>query len=445
MKELNVDFVIRYEHKVRELESIMLIKMELERRGYSVALTANYDYFNDKRRINPHVVISPALYNDNQFLVDFLRYGFKKKFANLLWEQLMGIREEEDPNGEHNIYGIGQRIVAFCWGENTRNRLIKTGLNERCAKVVGQINTDYLRKPLSNMLYSKKELGVYFNLDANNRWNLFISSFAYCELDDIQRESIKSVYGEKYLNEFTELSNLSRTQILTWIEEACIQYPNDIFIYRPHPDEARKSLLLKELENKYSNFKVIADYSIKHWINASDKVYNWYSTGIVDAYFLEKPIRLLRPCLISEQYDYRIFFNHAKITNREEFLNDYYSLQKESNVDKHLIKEYFYNSDRLVYLAICDILEEIYNSNKYDINYSIIEYIKFGVLYFKRKVIDSLYYFEPVMRKLNIFKSVLMRRDRLKKDLMASYNKNVASVDEILELENKISSYINVS
>ena len=43
-----VDIVIRYEHKVRELESIMLLKIEMERRGYSVAFVANYDYKNKK-------------------------------------------------------------------------------------------------------------------------------------------------------------------------------------------------------------------------------------------------------------------------------------------------------------------------------------------------------------------------------------------------------------
>ena len=44
MKTKKVDFLIRYEHKVRDLESIMLIRTELERRGYSVAFICNYEY-----------------------------------------------------------------------------------------------------------------------------------------------------------------------------------------------------------------------------------------------------------------------------------------------------------------------------------------------------------------------------------------------------------------
>ena len=34
-----VDFLIRFEHKIRELESVMLLK--LERRGYTVELVCN--------------------------------------------------------------------------------------------------------------------------------------------------------------------------------------------------------------------------------------------------------------------------------------------------------------------------------------------------------------------------------------------------------------------
>ena len=35
---MGLDFLILYEHVVREYESILLLKLELERRGYSVAI-----------------------------------------------------------------------------------------------------------------------------------------------------------------------------------------------------------------------------------------------------------------------------------------------------------------------------------------------------------------------------------------------------------------------
>ncbi len=36
---MGLDFLILYEHVVREYESLLLLKAELERRGYSVATT----------------------------------------------------------------------------------------------------------------------------------------------------------------------------------------------------------------------------------------------------------------------------------------------------------------------------------------------------------------------------------------------------------------------
>ena len=35
---MSLDFLILYEHVVREYESLLLLKLELERRGYSVAI-----------------------------------------------------------------------------------------------------------------------------------------------------------------------------------------------------------------------------------------------------------------------------------------------------------------------------------------------------------------------------------------------------------------------
>ena len=61
MGKVKVDFLFRYEHKVRELETIMLLKLELERRGYSVAFVGNYDY-KQKDNYQPKVLISPAIY-----------------------------------------------------------------------------------------------------------------------------------------------------------------------------------------------------------------------------------------------------------------------------------------------------------------------------------------------------------------------------------------------
>lgn len=439
-----VDIVIRYEHKVRELESIMLLKIEMERRGYTVEFTANYDFFQDERSINPRLIVSPAIYNDGQLNFDLSRYGLKKKIVNLLAEQLMGIKEEEDPDGYHNVTGTAQRIVTFCWGENTKRRLVAAGLEEDKALVVGQLSTDMLHGPLAKTLKNKIELSKLYGIDENKRWNLFISSFAYCELDDFQRVNIRNIYGEKYLNEFTEVSLKSREQILEWFEAILKLYPDDIIIYRPHPDEARKSNALRLLEKQYDNFRVIADLPIKHWINAADKIYNWYSTGIIDAQVLKKPIRILRPCFIPEDYDYRILYHTNHIQTLNDFLKDYESLDTDKGLDYSVISDYYYIPDSYVYIKICDVLEEMLNSNKFDIRYSLSEYYHFGRLYLRRKFVESVNFLEPYARKMHLFNKVFKRRDTLRKVLKEGYKKNIATAYEIEDMYNLLKPIIDI-
>ncbi len=441
MKKQKVDVVIRYEHKVRELESIMLIKLEMERRGYTVAFTANYDY-KDKRHIEPKVIVSPAIYSDNQLLTDLFRYGLKRKYVNLLWEQLMGIKEEEDPNGYHNVYGTAQRIVTLCWGNNTKRRLVAAGMDEKFAKVVGQLNTDLLHGNLSKNLCTKHELSAKYGIDNNKRWNLFISSFSYCSLDNNQRETIIRIRGEKYLKEFAMISEQSREQILKWFEQILLKYPDDILIYRPHPDEAKKSQKLKDMERSYPNFRVITDLSIKQWANACDKVYNWYSSGIIDAYILKKPIRLLRPLVIPKEYDYRLLYKANQIKTLEDFLEDYPSLDINGGLDDEVVSDYYHIPDRYVYLDVCDLLEEMLKSNKYDIYLTVKEYMHFVPLILRRRIIDFFDFLEPVVRKLHLFRGVISRRDQLKRDLDAGFEKNVATNKEIEELSSLLKPFV---
>lgn len=432
MKEMRkrVDFLFRYEHKVRELESIMLLRMELEKRGYTVAFTANYDE-NEKVHYNPRVIVSPAIYWDGTLKSDLMVYGLKKKVANMLWEQVMGIEEEDSPTGPHNVTGTGQKIIAFCWGKRIQDRLVAAGMPIENARVVGQINTDLLRVPFVSILKTKKQLSEEYDLDINARWNLFISSFAYCELDDLQKSLVLDVYGEKYLREFTESSNESRKMILEWFEKALIKYPHDIIIYRPHPDEAKKSKILKVMEQKYPNFRVISDYALKHWIHASDKIYNWYSTGIIDAVILNKPNRLLRPCKVPLEYDYRLFCKADQIQSLDDFVDDYASVEVKQIFDPGLFSEYYFLPTKSVYVEICDILEEMLTTSKYDIIYSIRERIHFGTAFIKYHLIKRLGSIKPLLRKLHLFKGMLEKSEIRRKAFEEGYEKNVATEKEI--------------
>lgn len=441
MKRNKVDFLIRYEHKVRELETIMLIRTELERRGYTVAFEANYEY-KKVELYNPKVLIIPSLYSDVNIYGDIAKYGLKKKIANLLWEQLIGQRDEDSPNCTHNVTGLGQKAITFCWGQQTKDRIVKGGVQESNAKVVGQLNTDLLRPPFSNLLITKEELAQRYNLDFRKKWVFFISSFAYSELDEIQTNLFLKEYGRENLEYMVNLSNESRAIILKWFEKILVKYPNNIIIYRPHPDEARKSQVLKDMESKYPNFRVISELALKHWLNASDKIYNWFSTGLIDAIVLNKPFRLLRPIKIRQEDDYKIYYDAKQITTEDEFLLDYKNMDYQNILDKDLFSSYYYMPKGFVYLDVCDILQDMIESEKYDIHYSWNEFWRFGKLRIKRKIKDFIYPLKPLYSRLPYFKKRPDKYAKYKEVLVQGYEKNVATQEDINEIYNRIKPII---
>ena len=444
MKEI-VDFVIRYEHKVRELESIMLIKLELERRGYSVRLVCNYEY-EDIGKYDPKVLVVPAIYTDGQLYGDWYKYGMLKKIANLQWEQLIGIKEEEDVDGYHNVKGIGTRILTFCWGRMSHDRLVRGGLEEDKAKVVGQINTDLLRGGFKQLLYSKEILSLKYNLDSKRRWYLFISSFAYCEMDEQQAQMAKTQLGVEDFEIFKESSYQSRETILNWLEFVLNSDPNTLIIYRPHPDETQKCERLKKMTLKYENFKMISNEAIKHWVNASDKVYNWFSTGIIDAVVLNKPIRMLRPIYIKEALDYRLMHTSLMINNEEEFVSDYSNLDVVDVFDSDLLQSYYYIPKGYVYEEICNHLVKLLNTNNYDLKYNAFECIRLSFIITRRKIYNFIMpKFSFIPEK--VWPSFVKKRIRIHKELLnmriQGYEKNVASDIDIKEQSQRLRGFIN--
>lgn len=439
-----VDFIIRYEHKVRELESIVLIKLELERRGYSVHLVCNFEYEDDDN-YQPKVFVAPAVYSNGQLYGDLYKYGLLRKIANLQWEQLIGKKEEDDENGFHNIKEIGQKVLNFCWGERSQTRIVQGGCDELKSPVVGMINTDLLRGPFKSSLFSKKELSEKYKIDEKKNWYLFISSFAFCEMDEHQAQLAKAQFGLEDFNIFTEQSYKSREIIFDWFEKILPICQDTIIIYRPHPDETEKYNRLRLFEEKYPNFKVVSSEAIKHWINASDKVYNWYSTGVIDALVLEKPVRMLRPVEIKEDLDYRLMHTAVRIEKEEEFIKDFNNIGVCEIFEKNILNSYYYMPQGYVYKSICDYLETLLNSEQYDIKYSIKEKFNLSFILVRRRIFNCMMRFLSFVPD-SFWPGFIRKRIVIHRELLQmrknGFDRNYASEQEIEVLTNRFKTII---
>ena len=101
-----IDFLIFYEHKNREFESIVLLKHELVKRGYTVEFWSFYENNNKKRKAlfnNVNIAVMPSLYHDEEILSFVYRVAGKvKNIINLRWEQIFSNQIEN--NLDYYVY-----------------------------------------------------------------------------------------------------------------------------------------------------------------------------------------------------------------------------------------------------------------------------------------------------------------------------------------------------
>lgn len=356
-----VDFLFIYESKVRELDSICLLKYELERRGYSTAILNTWYCIDHKfKKYNAEVVISHALMNDGVF--DFIKYyaGTIKKLVNMQCEQI-GTNEDKTINSRFIYTGLAKKGVHIAWGENTYERLLnQSQIPKENIKLTGQIALDFCRPEFEDYYIKKEKILDEFNLSKYENIILFISSFSYVNLPE-------NLYEQSNINnkrEFTEISLQSQDIILSWITMLLSKYPSRLFIYRPHPAEA-ENIRLHQLENKYENFHVINKYSVKQWIKISDKIYTWYSTSIVEVYASGKNCSILRPIKIPNSFDIEIYNDARVISNYDEFEA---SLTKNESfpININLLSRYYYiDQKEAAYIKIANELENVYKNDNY--------------------------------------------------------------------------------
>ena len=134
-----IDFLILYEHKVREIESVCLLKAELENRNYTVDICLSHKintwkYLYKKK---PRVIVVIALRKNDDLRYQVYRIGGKiRKIVNLQWEQIFSEKDISIPED------YAAKAVHLCWGEGRKEQLKTYGIEN--AIVTGAIQMDFL-------------------------------------------------------------------------------------------------------------------------------------------------------------------------------------------------------------------------------------------------------------------------------------------------------------
>lgn len=359
-----IDFLIIYETRVRELENVCLLKYELERRGYSVAIINTWNsVVNTEKKIkyDAKVVIAPSMYTNG--IYDFVKsiVGSLPKIVNLQWEQIGTIGDEKRSDSRFVLKGMASQCMNICWGDVTINRLLdKSGFDQAHMRKTGQMALDFCRKQMRGYYETREQLFQKYHVNQKYEVNLFISSFSYVNLpEDILTQSQISDKSE-----FIQISIESFEGILEWFQKMLDDYPNQAVIYRPHPAEASNQKLM-HMEKMYGErFKVISERSVKQWIVTVDRVYTWYSTSAAEAYMCEVPCAILRPVELPEMLELQLYENATFIQNYDAFIETLHNVMQPS-ISEEVFKECYDITETMSYIRVADAVVETLNNPKY--------------------------------------------------------------------------------
>lgn len=362
------DVLLTYEIKNREIENLCLVKRELERRGYTVGMCPQYSTFFDiPEHMEANAIVIPAYYRPRAQFYASSHLDKTTKIINLQWEQLTNSVLENDPDALCAIKEWGKEAVHIAWGKNMHDRMVNIyGVPEKNVKVTGHITLDFLRGKLRNYYLSKEVLFRQFAIPDGMRTHLFISSFSLADMHSrVMKNSSAEKREDEMVMDFQKISVQSRQTIVEWFERLLEENPNDIIIYRPHPEE-RESELLKGLQARQPRFYVISELSVKQWILACDKIYSWFSSSIAEIYAAGKGCAVIRPLPLSKDSDLSIYEDADIISDYEGLAREFVSDGQCYSIKKEKLGEYYdIDLDRYSYERVCDVIEEVLNDDYY--------------------------------------------------------------------------------
>lgn len=451
-----IDFLILYEIKPRELESIILLGNELKHRGYTVEYLS-FEHLNPKKFLqnkkyikkyfnNVKTVITPSLYHDTElYTLVYYAVGKAANIVDLRWEQSLSFKEET-PGSYTYPTGDARKCYHLCWGQKSLDSFLKDGIERDKLLLAGSLQMDFLREQLRPYYLDKKTLFEKHNIPLDKKSVLYISSFAISSMTERQIKSEEENAGTSLYREKIAHAKKSQEQTYEWIEEL-LKRDSCFFIYRPHPAE---NVLgeLRTMEEKYPNFKVISEGSVKQWILTCDVLTTWMSTSIIEAYFAGLNCAIVRPIPFKHEDEVTVYENARIIDNKDDFLAFIENNNIKSLCDD-VVHSYYDVAQTPSYVRLADELEKIVKLDKpfdWD-DEKIKSFEKNQPKYTVQSMLVALYV--PLMKLLvkmrgkgfSFGNALNERVDSFEKGILGRANR-LATDDEINSISNRLNSLL---
>ncbi|MBQ3373387.1 MAG: hypothetical protein IJG40_09685 [Oscillospiraceae bacterium] len=353
MRKKNAVIVIEVAN--RELDNALLLKAELEKRGYIVSIMSKTEQL---RFQETDILITPNCYIKANY--DFYRYRFNCKsgrIVNLQYEQVLSPIEED--NELYSLDPVTKEITNICWGRHTVDRLRRKDVRPELLPVTGAIQLDTTRPQFDDYWKSRDEIAKEFNLPTDKKWILYISSFA-CFIGSKINEVQKETHTEDNVERFAVVTDLSQKATLSWFDRFLAERDDYVVIYRPHPVELSSPQVQEVVGKHPESFRCIQDYEVKQWLKVADIPCTWLSTAISESYFVGKNCLVFRPCEISADVDCVLYEGVRAAEDYESFraqILGYNPGLEAFPIDRNLIEYYYDFSAEPAYRKIADVVD----------------------------------------------------------------------------------------
>lgn len=353
MQKKNAVIVIEVAN--RELDNALLLKAELEKRGYRVNIMSKTEQL---RFQETDILITPNCYIKSNY--DFYRYRFNcksGKIVNLQYEQVLSPIEED--NELYSLDPTTKQITHVCWGKHTVDRLRRKNVKPELLPVTGAIQLDTTRPQFDSYWKSRDQIAEEFGLPREKKWILYISSFA-CFIGSKINEVQKETHSEDNVERFAVVTDTSQRATLSWFDRFLEETDEYIVIYRPHPVELSSPQVREVVAKHPDSFRCIQDYEVKQWLKVADIPCTWLSTAISESYFMGKNCLVFRPCEIPEDVDCVLYKGVHAAEDYEAFkarILGYHPSTEYFPIDRELIEYYYDFSREPAYQKIADVVD----------------------------------------------------------------------------------------
>jgi len=326
-----------YEHTIRELDSIVITKMILDKLyGKTNVKIADINF--SKRitslKIFPSILLVPFLYDYSewlgyaQFFVDC--YEEAPKIVNMHWEQL-GSKNSQDFFAPKDEYSRDNYHVS--WSNEFTKFLVKAGsINPNYIWQIGNPKADLLNRKFWKTYISEQQFKKSLDIPLASSVYLFIMSFAQVFNSEATIRAVEKKGGFINYRNFVRLSQESLELSIKEIRKFAniLSDKNGYILLRPHP--ATPLSEVKKLVKDIKNIRVSRNFPLNEVIFNSTGVISWLSTGTIDSYIFNKPTVILRPKEIPEEFDLDFLKGFNFVSNAQE-INDF--MRKKNNYLKN--------------------------------------------------------------------------------------------------------------